>query len=106
MPNESNSLLISPRRWGKSFIHHYAPNNFQFSFCNFQFSIASLFALCSLLLALCSAASAQTIADRMVATVTNGSRATPDLITYSDLVWQLALEPGAPFSDRPNSDQL
>ena len=40
-----------------------------------------------------SAVQAQTIADRTVATVTNGSRATPDLITYSDLVWQLALEP-------------
>ena len=52
------------------------------------------------------AARAQTIADKMVATVTNGSRATPDLITYSDLVWQLALEPGTPFSDRPSSANL
>ncbi|MFS8086598.1 MAG: hypothetical protein ACMG6H_13275, partial [Acidobacteriota bacterium] len=40
------------------------------------------------------------------ASVTNGSRATPDLITYSDLVWQLALEPGTPFSEKPGSDQL
>jgi hypothetical protein len=48
----------------------------------------------------------QTVSDKMVATVTNGSRATPDLITYSDLVWQLALEPGTPFSDRPSSANL
>ena len=48
----------------------------------------------------------QTVSDKMVATVTNGSRATPDLITYSDLVWQLALEPGTPFSERPSSANL
>jgi len=61
-----------------------------------------LTAHCSLL----TAARAQTVADKTVASVTNGSRATPDLITYSDLVWQLALEPGTPFSDKPPSDQL
>jgi hypothetical protein len=51
-------------------------------------------------------AEAQTIPDKMVASVTNGTRATPDLITYSDLVWQLALEPDTPFSERPSSPQL
>src|SRR5438876_4210354 len=111
MPNESNDLLTSPREWVRSFIHNYAlglTNNLQFSFFNFQFSISSrlLLALCSLLLALCSPAPAQTIADKMVASVTNGSRATPDLITYSDLVWQLTLEPSTPFSARPGSEQL
>src|SRR5205823_9632050 len=111
MPNESYGLLTSTREWVKSFIHHYAlglPNNLQFAICNFQFSISSrlLFTLCSLLLPLCSSAPGQTIADKMVATVTNGSRATPDLITYSDLVWQLTLEPGTPFSARPGSEQL
>jgi hypothetical protein len=49
---------------------------------------------------------AQVVSDKMVATVTNGSRATPDLITHSDLVWQLALEPGTPFSERPSSANL
>lgn len=49
---------------------------------------------------------AQTLPDKMVASVTNGSRATPDLITYSDLVWQLALEPDTPSSERPSSAQL
>ena len=38
--------------------------------------------------------------------VTNGSRATPDLITYSDLVWQLTLEPGSPVPDHPSSADL
>ena len=49
---------------------------------------------------------AQTTPDKMVASVTNGSRATPDLITYSDLVWQLALEPDTPSPERPSSAQL
>jgi hypothetical protein len=57
---------------------------------------------CSLL----TSARAQTTPDKMVASVTNGTRATPDLITYSDLVWQLALEPDTPFSERPSSAQL
>ena len=73
---------------------------------NFQFSIPSLFALCTLLFALCPAAHAQTIADKAVASVTNGSRATPDLITYSDLIWQLALDPGTPFAKKPSSENL
>jgi len=49
---------------------------------------------------------AQTVTDKIVATVNNGSRATPDIITYSDLVWQLALEPGRAFSERPDSTAL
>jgi hypothetical protein len=49
---------------------------------------------------------AQTVVDKMVASVTNGSRATPDLITYSDLVWQLALEPSRPLNERPSSADL
>jgi len=87
--------------------------NLQFSVCNFQFAVSSLsplrsllFALCSLLFALCSVAQAQTVADKTIATVSNGARATPDLITYSDLVWQLALEPARPFSARPGSPEL
>lgn len=79
--------------------------NLQFSFFTFQFSIHFL-ALCSLLFALCAAAQAQTIPDRMVASVTNGTRTTPDLITYSDLVWQLSLEPDTSSSERPSSAQL
>src|SRR5712691_11183381 len=81
-------------------------SNFQFPFCNFQFSIPLLFALCSLLLVFCPAAHAQVVADKAVASVTNGSRATPDLITYSDLIWQLALEPGTPFAEKPSSANL
>ena len=76
--------------------------NLQFSFFIFHFS----FLLPCLLFALCAAAQAQTIPDKMVASVTNGTRATPDLISYSDLVWQLALEPDTPSSDRPSSAQL
>src|SRR6266404_6382721 len=51
-------------------------------------------------------AHAQTVTDKMVASVTNGSRATPDLISYSDLVWQLALEPSRPLVERPASADL
>lgn len=88
---------------------HHAKHkcNLHFSFCNFHFSISLSLVLtvCTLLVS-SSVASAQVISDKMVATVTNGSRATPDLITFSDLVWQLALEPGTPFSDKPTSANL
>ena len=67
---------------------------------------AGVFILLTSYCLLPTAVAAQTVSDKMVATVTNGSRATPDLITYSDLVWQLALEPGTPFSDRPTSANL
>jgi hypothetical protein len=65
-------------------------------------SLLTILAHCSLL----TEVRAQTIVDKMVASVTNGSRATPDLITYSDLVWQLALEPNRPFNERPGSEDL
>ena len=77
-------------------------SNLHFSLFNFQFALLFL----ALLFALCSLASAQSVPDKMVATVTNGSRATPDLITYSDLVWQLTLEPGTPVPDHPSSANL
>jgi hypothetical protein len=68
--------------------------------------LRTLFLLLTAHCALLTTAHAQTVPDKMVASVTNGSRATPDLITYSDLVWQLALEPDTPSSDRPSSAQL
>ena len=46
---------------------------------------------------------AQEVVDKMVATVNSGSRA--NLITYSDLLWQLALQPGTPLS-KPGSEEL
>lgn len=64
-------------------------------------SLLTFLAHCALL-----TAAAQTVADKTVASVTNGSRATPDLITYSDLVWQLAMEPNTPFAEKPSSAQL
>src|SRR5580765_4303560 len=48
-------------------------------------------------------ASAQEIVDKTVAVVSDSSRT--QLITYSDLVWQLALQPGAPL-DPPRSEDL
>src|ERR1043165_1805783 len=47
--------------------------------------------------------SAQQVVDKMVATVNAGVRT--DLITYSDLVWQLALQPGIVL-DNPTSQDL
>jgi hypothetical protein len=78
--------------------------NLHFAFCIFQFSL--LFLALSAVCLLPSIARGQTIPDKMVASVTNGARATPDLITYSDLVWQLALEPGRQLSDPPSSADL
>jgi SurA N-terminal domain len=46
---------------------------------------------------------AQEVVDKMVATVSTGGRA--NLITYSDLLWQLALQPGTPLSN-PSSEEL
>jgi hypothetical protein len=93
------------RQWGAftplSDLKRSCPN-LHFSIFIFHFS----FLLLCLLFALCAGAQAQVMPDKMVASVTNGSRATPDLITYSDLVWQLALEPDTPSSERPSSAQL
>ena len=47
--------------------------------------------------------SAQQVVDKTVATVSDGIRT--ELITYSDLVWQLALEPNAPLAP-PTSEDL
>lgn len=46
---------------------------------------------------------AQEVVDKIVATVGVGGR--PEIITYSDLRWQLALQPGVPLSP-PTSEDL
>lgn len=56
-----------------------------------------------LVLAIVSPCAAQQVVDKMVATVNAGVRT--DLITYSDLMWQLALQPNTPL-DNPNSADL
>ena len=48
-------------------------------------------------------AQAQDVTDKMVATINTGVR--PSLITYSDLLWQLALEPDKPL-ENPSSENL
>lgn len=50
------------------------------------------------------AANAQVVVDKTVAVVSDGTRK-PELITYSDLLWQLALQPGVPL-DNPRSEDL
>ena len=102
----SANLLHRNDRSPSSCVWIRRSSNFQFSICTFQFSILLPFALCTLLFAVCASANAQVIADKTVASVTNGSRATPDLITYSDLVWQLALEPNTPLADKPSPENL
>ena len=62
--------------------------------------------LCVALLFVCPSSHAQTVTDKTVASVTNGSPAIPDLITYSDLIWQLALEPGRALTTQPSSQDL
>jgi hypothetical protein len=61
---------------------------------------------CLLLIVFCLwpvPANAQKVVDKMVATVNAGVRT--DLITYSDLLWQLALQPDTPLDD-PSSQAL
>jgi len=54
-----------------------------------------------------SLATAQQVVDKMVATVNAGSQSACDLclITYSDLLWQLALQPKTSLAS-PTSDEL
>ena len=66
---------------------------FLFAFCLFTFTFCLL----------ASQTPAQVVVDKMVATVNGGVR--PDLITYSDLLWQMALQPDTPLSP-PSSDDL
>lgn len=66
------------------------------SFCLFAF------ALC--LLVPTPQTRAQAVVDKMVAII-NGDGARPELITYSDLLWQMALQPDTPLSP-PRSDDL
>jgi hypothetical protein len=64
------------------------------------------FGFCFLLTSLCllvPSVQAQKVVDKMVATVNAGVKT--DLITYSDLMWQLALQPDAPL-DNPSSTEL
>jgi len=56
-----------------------------------------------LVLAFSSVCVAQQVVDKMVATVNAGVRT--ELITYSDLLWQLALQPNTQL-DNPKSDEL
>lgn len=49
-------------------------------------------------------ADAQRIVDKTVATISDGVSSS-ELITYSDLLWQLALDPNAPLNP-PNSEDL
>jgi len=56
-----------------------------------------------LVLAIVSPCAGQQIVDKMVATVNGGVKT--DLITYSDLMWQLALQPNTPL-DNPTSADL
>jgi hypothetical protein len=51
----------------------------------------------------CGLCSAQKRVDRSVATISDGIRT--EIITYSDLLWQLALQPGTPL-DPPTKDDL
>lgn len=59
------------------------------------------FVLTVMLAAFCCSLSAQTVVDRTLATVSDGVRT--QLITLSDLRWQLALQPGKPL-DPPQID--
>ena len=69
-----------------------------------QVQISKLFLIC-VMCVICgySSASAQKVVDKMVATVNAGVKT--DLITYSDLLWQLALQPDTSI-DNPRSVDL
>jgi hypothetical protein len=62
-------------------------------------SLSTVFCLVVTACVLSSPVIAQEIVDRTVATVYGGTRT--DLITYSDLLWQTALQPDTPVPPRP-----
>ncbi len=66
-------------------------------------AIWSWFGTVSLILVLNGGVPAQNVVDKTVATVSDGVRT--ELITYSDLKWELALRPGVPLSP-PRSEDL
>ncbi|HEY2865558.1 MAG TPA: hypothetical protein VGJ02_00575 [Pyrinomonadaceae bacterium] len=66
-------------------------------------ALAQFGILIALWAGLCSTAPAQKPVDRSVATISDGVRT--ELITYSDLMWQLALQPGTSI-DPPSKDDL
>jgi hypothetical protein len=65
--------------------------------------LVNVFWLLSVFCLQSSPVAAQRVVDKMVATINAGART--DLITYSDLLWQLALEPNTPL-DNPTSADL
>jgi len=91
-------------KWGKE-----RQEEVRLTWLSFRFTIPAVLRFLFLLpfallpLTLCPVSSAQTIADKMVATVNGGVRA--ELITYSDLLWQLALQPSSSLT-KPTSDEL
>jgi hypothetical protein len=66
-------------------------------------SLIYLAFITAIFFSLTGAARSQKIVDKTVAIVSDGVRT--ELITYSDLVWQLALNPNVPISP-PSSDDL
>lgn len=83
---EEVSDNMKQKWWAKALL-------FAASFCIFNFAF----------LILAPSAQAQDVVDKMVATVNSG--VSPSLITYSDLLWQLALQPDAPL-ENPSSENL
>jgi hypothetical protein len=66
--------------------------------------LSRLICLFTSLLLSASFCAGQEVVDKMVASVNSGAPQ-PDLITYSDLIWQMALQPNTPI-DHPNSEVL
>lgn len=72
---------------------------------NYYRKLLVSFCLTALLFVFCSSKGrAQVIVDKTVATISDGNGA-PELITYSDLLWQLALQPSASLRP-PTSEDL
>jgi hypothetical protein len=63
----------------------------------------SLRLVIALILLACISAAAQKRVDRSIASIEDGVRT--EIITYSDLLWQVALQPGTPI-DPPSKDDL
>lgn len=70
---------------------------------NTQIVLSAIFGLLMVFAISAKQSAAQEIVDKMVATVSDGTRT--ELITYSDLLWQLALQPNTSLNP-PDSEEL
>jgi len=108
MEDMTNNLMAMRHRQSSTAV---APGSLRIQHPRLRISHSAFRSVFTLLLSVyclsATVASAQEVVDKMVATVNVSGQTDCNrcLITYSDLLWQLALQPDTPL-ENPSSDQL